>query len=176
MNLPLIASSKRALDIKLQHISQHLASVEMLPGEGHPEAQGWSQNANLQIYSAHWPRLQFVLIHWPLGLSYFFQFSLFKISWCALFEIMDQPRLTWVISMKKWIPQTWWKLYQSSWPMGGLRMSESVGPRWERPRSSFSCRIIFSPRQIIPFRRIRISTHPTPLSYHYHIFPYIPYR
>ena len=56
---------------------------------------------------------------------------------------MDQPRLTWVISMKKWIPQTWWKLYQSSWPMGGLRMSESVGPRWERPRSSFSCRIIF---------------------------------
>ena len=35
----------------------------------------------------------------------------------ALFEMMDQPYLTWVISMKKWIPQIWWKLYQcTSWP------------------------------------------------------------
>ena len=85
MNLPLIASSKRALDIKLQHISQHLASVEMLPGEGHPEAQGWSQNANLQIYSAHWPRLQFVLIHWPL-IVIIFQF--FSLVWNLLVRIV----------------------------------------------------------------------------------------
>ena len=143
-----------------------------------------SQNANLFKALAQTSVKTFPWVE-PFGfIVLFFLFSTWSdVHWPGQSKVCPWHCLKW------WTNPIWRELFQ--WKNGflkfdesyinalagqlfgkwDLRMSESVGSRrWERPPSSVHCQMIFSPRQIIPLRQIRISTHPTPLPYHYHIF------